>query len=281
MKIAIIGCGFVGNALANGIKPDAEVLKIDPKFETNIEDLSSFKPNAVFICVPTPMSSSSDQDLSILDSVIFDLKKININCLVIIKSTVLPNYIEKYECQFKEFVYNPEFLTERNAESDFINAELILFGGEKISTSKLSDVYRRYMKCVNKNYFTTDVIAASLIKYSINSFLATKVIFFNELFNVFKKSNSSEDWKNIIEIMKQDTRIGASHMDVPGPDGRYGYGGACFPKDTHALVSFAKENNIELNLLKTAISINNNIRSEYNELTTRELSQNIFFDEES
>ena len=266
MKIAIIGCGFVGNALANGIKPDAKVLKIDPKFETNVEDLSAFKPDAVFICVPTPMSSSSDQDLSILDSVIFDLKKI---------------YIEKYKNQFNEFVYNPEFLTERNAESDFINAELILFGGEKISTSKLGDIYSNFMKCINKNYFTTDVIAASLIKYSINSFLATKVIFFNELFNVFKKSNSSEDWKNIIEIIKQDTRVGASHMDVPGPDGRLGYGGACFPKDTHALVKFAEHNGTEFNLLKTAININNNIRSEYNTVTTRELSQNISFDEES
>lgn len=277
MKIAIIGCGFVGNALANGIKPDAKVLKIDPKFETNVEDLSAFKPDAVFICVPTPMSSSSDQDLSILDSVISDLKKIKINCLVIIKSTVLPNYIEKYKNQFNEFVYNPEFLTERNAESDFINAELILFGGEKISTSKLGDIYSNFMKCINKNYFTTDVIAASLIKYSINSFLATKVIFFNELFNVFKKSNSSEDWKNIIEIIKQDTRVGASHMDVPGPDGRLGYGGACFPKDTHALLSFASSHNIKLNLLKTAISVNNNIRSEYNELTSRESSQNVQF----
>ena len=281
MKIAIIGCGFVGNALANGIKPDAEVLKIDPKFETNIEDLSAFMPDAVFICVPTPMSSSSDQDLSILDSVISDLKKLNINCLVIIKSTVLPNYIEKYKNQFREFAYNPEFLTERNAESDFINAELILFGGEKISTNKLSYIYSNFMKCINKNYFITDVIAASLIKYSINSFLATKVIFFNELYNVFQKSNSSEDWKKIIEIIKQDTRVGNSHMDVPGPDGRLGYGGACFPKDTHALVKFAEQNGTEFNLLKTAIIINKNIRSEYNTVTTRELSQNISFDEES
>lgn len=277
MKIAIIGCGFVGNALANGIKSDAEVLKIDPKFGTNIQDLSLFKPNAIFICVPTPMSSSSDQDLSILDNVVFDLKKINIDCLVVIKSTVLPNYIDKYKNHFKEFVYNPEFLTERNADSDFINAELILFGGEEISTSKLSDIYRGYMKCINKNYFKTDVVAASLIKYSINSFLATKVIFFNELFSVFKKSDSNETWENIIKIIKQDTRIGASHMDVPGPDGRYGYGGACFPKDTHALLSFAKNHNIELNLLKTAINVNNNIRSEYNAPTSRESSQNVTF----
>tara|TARA_Y100000385_G_C12994985_1_gene594532 strand:+ start:342 stop:1187 length:846 start_codon:yes stop_codon:yes gene_type:complete len=277
MKIAIIGCGFVGNALINGLNADVTTLKIDPKFGTDIQNLSAFKPDAIFICVPTPMSSSSDQDLSILNSVIFDLQKISVDCLVIIKSTVLPNHIDKYKNKFREFVYNPEFLTERNANSDFINAELILFGGEDLSVSKLSDIYGEYTKCKNKNYFKTDVITASLIKYSINSFLATKVIFFNELFNVFKKSNSNEAWKNIIEIMKQDSRIGNSHMDVPGPDGRFGYGGACFPKDTHALLNYAEAHDVELNLLKTAINVNNNIRSEYNKLTLREKSQNVKF----
>jgi UDPglucose 6-dehydrogenase len=277
MNVAVVGCGFVGNALINGLCNKVNLLKIDPKYGSSIKDLKSFKAEIIFICVPTPMSSEGDQDLSALDKTIDYLSKLDSSYLVVIKSTVLPNYIERYKERINNLVYNPEFLTERNADNDFINSNLILFGGDKNPSLELGKFYDEYTKCITKEYVSTDLVTSSLIKYSINSFLATKVIFFNELYNLYKKSNSQDTWSNITKILSRDSRIGNSHLDVPGPDGRFGFGGACFPKDTQALVMYAKNIGIELNIIKTAIGVNNSIRSEYNSPTSRESSQNVSF----
>ena len=277
MNIAIIGCGFVGNALVNGLKKNVQLIKIDPKFDNSIKDLALFDPHIVFICVPTPMSKDNQQDLSILNEVIHELSQLNLSSQIVIKSTVLPNYIENYKLEFDELVYNPEFLTERNADEDFINSNLILLGGRTSGCSKVENFYNKYTKCVQKDCLKTDLVTASLIKYSINSFLASKVIFFNELYEVFQKSNSQESWENIINYISYDKRIGNSHMSVPGHDGRFGFGGACFPKDTTALLLYANSLGVELNVLNTVISVNNNIRSEYNSLTSRESSQNVTY----
>ena len=94
---------------------------------------------------------------------------------------------------------------------------------------------------------------ASLVKYTINSFLATKVIFFNEIFNLFNQINSNESWDIFTSIISKDERIGDSHMMVPGHDGRFGFGGACFPKDTSALISYADSLDVDLSLIKDAI----------------------------
>ena len=92
---------------------------------------------------------------------------------------------------------------------------------------------------------------------------------------VFDSLNSKDDWLNFISALSKDKRIGDSHMNVPGPDGRYGFGGPCFPKDVNALIEYSKEIGNELSLLNKANSINNNIRAEYNELSAREKEQNI------
>ena len=141
---------------------------------------------------------------------------------------------------------------------------------------KLSHFYKNYTNCICKDHIITDGVSASLIKYTINSFLALKVIFFNEIKFVFDSLNSKDDWLNFISALSKDKRIGDSHMNVPGPDGRHGFGGPCFPKDVNALIEYSKEIGKELSLLNKANSINNNIRAEYNELT-REKEQNIKF----
>ena len=126
-----------------------------------------------------------------------------------------------------------------------------------------------------QDYVYTDLMSASLAKYSINSFLALKVIFFNEIKSVFDNLNSHDDWLSFTKAISKDKRIGNSHMDVPGPDGRYGFGGPCFPKDVSALIEYSNELGSELSLLKKANTINNNIRAEYNNLSEREKEQNI------
>ena len=278
MKVGIIGYGFVGKALADGIHENVEIKLIDPLLNTNIKDLITFKPEIVFICVPTPMNSDGTQDVSILESVISDIKNTNIkDLLVVLKSTLLPSYITKISEKLHNLVINPEFLREKYASEDFINSELMLFGGKEIYTEKVSKFYKEHTRCKNQNHIFVDLISASLIKYTINSFLATKVIFFNEIKNIFNNSGSKESWNNFTNAIASDKRIGESHMQVPGHDERYGFGGACFPKDTFAFVEYSKSIGSEFKLLNEVILLNNKIREEYNELTDRELSQNISF----
>ena len=277
MKVGIIGLGFVGKALQNGLTDQVEVLGIDPKIGTEVIDLVSFQPNFIFICVPTPMNNDFSQDLQILNDVLKKISSYELSCPLILKSTVLPEHLIEIEKSFPNIIFNPEFLREKHAEEDFIKSDMIIFGGNNDYSRKVSDFYKKYSLCECVDHTFTDLISASLIKYSINSFLATKVIFFNELYRVFELSGTTKSWDSFIKIINKDSRIGSSHMDVPGHDGRFGFGGACFPKDSSALVTYAKSKGIDMHLLNTAININNIIRAQYNAPTAREIEQNIDF----
>jgi len=275
MKIGIIGFGFVGKALHNGLKKDVNSIEIDPKLNTNIEDLKNHKPDIVFICLPTPMNDDGSQNIDIVNNVISEINKFDSNLLIVLKSTILPIYVEEISKICKNLVINPEFLRENYAEEDFINSEIIIFGGEEENCNKLSYFYTNHTNCICKEHIITDDKSASLIKYTINSFLALKVIFFNEMKSVFKNLNTETKWPDFINALSKDKRMGSSHMSVPGPDGRFGFGGPCFPKDVSALVEYSKEIGHELSLLKKANAINNSIRAEYNELSAREREQNV------
>jgi len=275
MKIGIIGFGFVGKALAFGLLDDVKILKVDPKLDTSLNDLKIFEPDATFICLPTPMHNDGSQNTEIIKDTLKEIKKLEVKGLIIIKSTVHPGNIDQIQTIYPELIYNPEFLREKHANEDFINSDLIVFGGKKDLSIALSKIYLKHTKCINKDHIFTDVLTASLIKYTINSFLATKVIFFNEINSLFQATNTKESWDNFIEFISRDQRIGSSHMMVPGHDGRYGFGGACFPKDITAIVNYAKTLNVDLSILKDVINSNNQIRAKYNTLTNRELEQNI------
>ena len=279
MKIAIIGFGFVGKALSNGIKETVDVLKIDPILGTNLNDLSSFNPEFTFICLPTPMDNDGSQDLSIINSVFRELEGLSLKTTYVLKSTVTPDNLELLSKRI-DFVLNPEFLREKTANHDFINGEIILFGGDEKLCKKVSHFYNNFTFCKQKKHFITNIITASFVKYSINSFLATKVIFFNQLYSLYQASNQDADWQKFIEIVSMDKRIGSSHMNVPGHDGRKGFGGACFPKDISALKNYASKIGVDFSIINKTIRINNAIRSVYNEPIERESAQNISFEEE-
>lgn len=282
MNIGIIGYGFVGKALADGIKDNVTILKIDPKLNTTTKDLIDFNPEIIFICVPTPMNDDGTQDNTILKNVIEEASTYCPNAIIVIKSTVLPSYIATLDNQITSLVVNPEFLRENFASEDFINSKLIIFGSKNISNSQeVSNFYKKYTKCINKEYVFVDIITASLIKYTINSFLASKVIFFNEVKKIFDNSDTDDSWTDFIKALSLDQRIGSSHMEVPGPDGRYGFGGACFPKDTNALYNYSSSIGAEFELLKKVILLNNNIRADYTNPTNREIEQNIGFSKNS
>ena len=279
LKLAIIGHGFVGKATDWGFNKRVDKFIVDPVYNTSVKNLENFKPEIVFICVPTPMDKDGNQDSSIIKSVISDLKVYCPNAIKVIKSTVLPDTLGLLQSIDSKLIYNPEFLREKHANQDFINADMIIFGGDRNICTKVSDAYKRHTRCKTEEHIFTDLKTASLIKYSINTYLASKVIFFNELHLFFQQLKVSDSWERVVNIISKDKRIGNSHMDVPGHDGKKGFGGACFPKDSLALYKLCNSENIEMSLLETVIRTNNKIRSKYDCLDDREIEQNVTFDD--
>ena len=270
-KVAIIGHGFVGKAVDYGFSnPKVEKRIFDPKYNTTSKDLqklTEWGPNITFICVPTPMSDNGDIDTSILDSVMDDIR--DVKSLVVIKSTITPAVIDKYRSN--NIVYNPEFLTEKSACEQFVNPDFHIFGGTEEACTKLDDYYENYSLCTPCMTYYLNKAEASFVKYAINSFLATKVTFFNQLYDACN-DYGQVNFNKIIKAVGADDRVSISHTKVPGFDGKQGYGGACFPKDTFAFSQFSDK----LTLLKKAIEINNDYRSQY-ERDDREKEQNIQF----
>ena len=156
---------------------------------------------------------------------------------------------------------------------------MIIFGGDRNISTQVSNAYLNHSRCKTREHIFTDLKTASFIKYSINTFLASKVIFFNELHSVYMKLEVKDSWESVVNIVSKDSRIGDSHMNVPGHDGRKGFGGACFPKDSLALIKFAKSMDIDMKALISTVKINNKIRSEYSDLDSRESEQNVSFDD--
>ena len=279
LKIGIVGHGFVGKATDWGFNKNVAKFIVDPLLDTTIKDLKKFEPKIVFICVPTPMGDDGSQDSSIIRTVMKQLIKECPNAIKVIKSTVLPHILMQLKKLDSKLIYNPEFLREKHANSDFINSQMIIFGGDRNTSTSVSNAYLYHSRCKTKDHIFTDIQTASLIKYSINTFLSSKIIFFNELHSLYEKLGVTDKWESVIDIISKDKRIGDSHMNVPGHDGKKGFGGACFPKDSLALIKFANDLNTNLTLLKSTVKTNNKIRSDYEVLDEREIQQNISFDD--
>ena len=279
LKLGIVGHGFVGKATDWGFSKRVSKFIVDPLINTSVSDLKDFEPDLVFICVPTPMGNDGSQDSSILEKVIEELVLYCPNAIKVVKSTVLPSMLDKLQRLDSKLVYNPEFLREKHANLDFINSDMIIFGGDRNASTQVSNAYLRHSRCKTKEHIFTDLKTASFIKYSINTFLASKVIFFNELHSLYQKLEVNDSWESIISVISKDIRIGDSHMNVPGHDGKRGFGGACFPKDSLALIKYADSIDINLRSLISTVKINNKIRSEYKDLDSRESEQNVSFDD--
>lgn len=282
MTIGIVGHGFVGKAIDEGFKSTGLTkIIVDPRLYTSIQrDLIHAVPEIVFVAVPTPMGENGSIDSSIIEDVVYELSTIPFKPIIVIKSTVTPPILDKLSKLSDRLVYNPEFLTERNAAADFVNAELHVFGGRTELVNRVYEAYKFFSLCKNlekENVVFTDLKTASMIKYTVNSFLALKVLFFNQLHAVYTAVNAQDSWENFINALSRDTRIGPSHMAVPGPDGRYGFGGACFPKDTAAMLRMANLTGADFSVLEAAVLANQEIRSQYTNLDEREKEQNVNF----
>jgi len=269
INIAIIGHGFVGKALDYGFST-ASVNKfiIDPLYKTSIEEIKNkVKLDVAFVCVPTSFGKDGEIDSSIVKSVVNELTFFE--CPVVIKSTVTPDIVNELSDKNSNIVYNPEFLTEKNHLADFINSPFHILGGDQVVTRKVWGLYEKYSQCKPAPVIYMTAMEASFVKYGINSFLATKVLWFNQFKDIVE--NWDGKYNVVVNAIGSDPRIGHSHTQVPGTDGRKGFGGACFPKDTSAFSNFA---NGEFSVLDEVIKANNIYRKEY-ELDDREREQKV------
>lgn len=263
LNLGVIGAGFVGGSVINGFDKNVSQFVVDTKLypDNTIDKLIEFKPSITFVCVPTPEQDDSDVDVSIVRQVLSELSDRKYAGIVAIKSTITPKHLTKMKKDFGvRMIYNPEFLTEANAHQDFVNPHMQVLGGKWRDCDIVEKAYNRHSSVKVVPTFKVDLITASLIKYTINSWLATKVMFFNELHQLHQSSGAISDWSTFTEMLSNDPRMGKTHMQVPGPDGEFGFGGHCFPKDTSAFVKYAHKQNISLSLLEKAVKKNNKIR---------------------
>jgi len=268
MRIGIIGQGFVGTAVKEGLKQfyqidtfDLDESKRDVDY---IEDIID-RNDIIFVCVPTPMKKDGSCDTSIVEGVVSELNNLALvrQCsdrVVVIKSTVPPGTTERLnkECEYIQLIFNPEFLTEANFIEDFKNQDRIIIGGPRPASTKVRQLF--YKAFPKAHIIKTHSTIAEMVKYTTNTFLATKVSFANEIKIIC--DGVGIDYDKVIEYATHDDRLGNSHWSVPGPDGKLGFGGSCFPKDINALISVAKKLDLEPNVLIGAWSTNLDVRPE-------------------
>ena len=257
-KIGIVGNGFVGESQAFAFSPisDIKIFDIDPVKATHTLE-ETLKQDFIFICLPTPMKENGEQDISYIENFFNTVP--NQKAIFVLKSTVLPGTTKKLQDKYGlKIVFCPEFLTEKTAKLDMLTQSRIILGGEKQWCSKVLELFKA--RFGEKHYILTNIITAELVKYMANTFLAVKVSVVNEFYRMADKLGVK--WDDALEGFVSDPRIGNSHTQVPGHDGKLGFGGTCFPKDINALITMGKELDVDMNTLEAAWKTNLEVRPE-------------------
>ena len=269
MKIGVVGNGFVGGAVRNGFSPnvgcDAEVKVYDKNPTKSTHSLLEVVNDSdfVFISVPTPSFEDGKINLQILDDCLRDISSMSTkqDTIFLIRSTIVPGTTRKLQNKYNtlNLVFNPEFLTERSANFDFINQSRFIVGGSIKNVEKVSSLFRwRFGETVS--IIETDYESAEMVKYMTNTFLATKISFLNDM-KILSEAVDAE-WYDVLEGFIRDGRVGHTHLNVPGHDGKFGFGGSCFPKDIQAIINFADDLGLSLDTLKGALKTNLKVRPE-------------------
>ncbi len=276
--VGVIGQGFVGNAVARAFRLEKRI---------HVETYDKYVPamttmslgglvracDTLFVCVPTP-DDDGDCDISIVESVLGEIAE-ELYVLgndterdVVIKSTVIPGTTdmlqERHVRHGMHVIFNPEFLNAKNAFDDFINQEYVVLGGEEEVCARVAELYTTLLPDVDVKH--VDAKTAETVKYVKNCFFATKVSFANEMFQICRRLDVNYD--EMIEIAMHDDRMGWEHLKVPGPtpapDGsmKFGFGGACLPKDLRAFIRLAKTLEVDPKVMSAAWEKNLEVRPE-------------------
>ncbi len=280
--IGIIGKGFVGNAVYEGMKHAFDIIAYDKlrgwsstrsdglllKYENqDPHDVLINSTDVIFVCVPTPMKKDGSCDTSIVEEVISNLDKIKltrpaldrlVKPMIVIKSTVPPGTTERLKFKYTnlDICFNPEFLREISAIEDFKNQDRIIIGGSLVASATLVGIYNKVFP--NVPIHCMNATSAEMVKYTTNSFLAVKISFANEIKQLCDKL--SIDYNEMISAAKKDSRLGNSTWMVPGNDGDLGFGKKCLSKDLNALIFTAKELGVDPKVMQASWEKNLEVR---------------------
>jgi nucleotide sugar dehydrogenase len=281
-SISIIGQGFVGGSLTTvfaergfdvyvydksgkvapgGLQTTPEIYQ--GKTITNVYDLvigceqvKNFS-GIYFVCLPTPMNADGSADLSIVEGVLDQLASVPGDRVAVVKSTVPPgsvtNWNKKYSSTGLRVIFNPEFLTEANALDDMRNQNRIILGGPRPHINKVKQLFQNAFPKIP--IIKTSSTNAECVKYFTNIQLAVRVILsceFKQTCDALDENGYDVDYDKILEYARYDSRLGNSHMNVPGNDGIPGARGHCFPKDLNAFIDVSKKNNVKPLVMEAA-----------------------------
>ena len=263
LNIGIIGGGFVGSAtsLFKNDDTSVKIFDLDPSKcypqNTTFEDLK--QSDLIFICVPTPMNEQTGECYTkIVENCISSIRqKLGTAIDIVVRSTVPIGFSKTHNCHFM-----PEFLTEKNWVTDFLSTKEWIVGIDD-NSNNTKNKFITLINNFNRNTNSSSTISfistqeAEAVKYFRNCFLATKVSFCNEFASFCK--NLSIDYDTVKKYSSNDSRIGHSHTLVPGPDGKTGFAGTCFPKDMASLEYQMNQTNTPTYIIKAANDRNNKI----------------------
>jgi UDPglucose 6-dehydrogenase len=262
--VAVIGHGYVGKAVHNFFKDHYNVIVYDvaqPDISVTKEEINK-KADLAIISVPTPMGKDGSADLSIIEATLSWLD----TPLILIKSTIPPGTTAGLSKKYKkEICFSPEYIGEGHYTVPFWKGypdpldmkkhEFVIMGGPKKTGNRILSFFKT-VHGAEPRYLQTDSTTAELVKYMENSFLATKVTFCNEFYDIAQ--SFGVDYNELRELWLLDGRIGRSHTVVH--EQNRGFGGKCLPKDVNALVKAAAKAGKEAKLLKSVLKVNEEIR---------------------
>jgi UDPglucose 6-dehydrogenase len=223
IKIGLVGVGVIGGALKTYIEnynDNALLFMLDPLkgYNDSLQEV-----DVAFINIHIPTNKYGGQDTADLKNIIKSLP----DKPIFIRTTLLPGTCDKLSKEFsREIYFMPEFLTERIAYEDFCRHKIICTGRKEL----LAEIF------IDKDFIEMSNASAEILKYVHNVFGALKVTFFNGVYELCR--NSKANYEDIIKGLQVSGHINKMYTQVPGPDGKFGYGGKCFPKDVDALLEF-------------------------------------------
>ena len=264
MNIGIIGLGVVGNSIYSTFKKkNINVMGYD-KYNsrgniTKLDEILSCE--ILFLCLPTPFDEKlKSYNKEALDETMLFLHNKKYNGFILIKSTVEPTVCDNYYNQYNnlKILHNPEFISAISAEKDFENQKYTLIGKTNIdeNINMVIDFYKKYF--ININIIINTSLETEVTKIAANSFYATKIQYFNEIYDLCNKTNCN--YNIVRDMMLESGWINKMHTNVPGSDGKFSYGGMCFPKDTSAYYNFLKKNSEYYEIAKATVEQNKSIR---------------------